>query len=77
MNRPTYTHIVFCFCLLAIGAGGVLAESQTARSGSEQGTMLDVGRDNPFAEIATQKKAPLPRVLPASQVGEGLPELFL
>ena len=79
MSKPKYAKIIFCCILLTIGVwhGHGQAQSQPAQPKSEQSSTLDVGRDNPFAEIPREKKTIPQEALRSSQSDEESPELFL
>jgi len=74
------TRILFCICLLTIGVLEASAPSAPAQSNSAQNSILDVGRENPFAAIPRQIK-PIPQSATgtelSSQLDQETPELFL
>ena len=78
MNRPRYSKILLCICLLTVGVLKAQAPSGPSQSDSAQSSILDVGRENPFATIPRNKK-PTPQVILASPqtVQEILPVLYL
>jgi len=77
MGKQKYAKITFCCIVLTIGVWHGLAQSQPAQPESKQSSTLDVGRDNPFAEIPREKKSTPQDVSRSSQSDDESPELFL
>jgi type II secretory pathway component GspD/PulD (secretin) len=75
MNKSKYAKILLCICLLAV----VMLKALPAQSNSAQISMMDVGRDNPFAAIPRNEKITIPQKVTQipSTVLEEVPVLFL
>jgi len=75
MNRSKYAKILLCACLLAV----VMLKAQSAQSNSAQISIMDVGRDNPFAALPRNEKITIPQKVtqtPSIELEE-VPVLFL
>ncbi|MHC4394201.1 MAG: secretin N-terminal domain-containing protein [Planctomycetota bacterium] len=74
MNRPEYTKIIFCFCVLTIVLWHIGLQPQPA--GAAPSTTQAVGRDNPFAKLP-KKKTTSKKVSQSSQSNEKTAEFAL
>ncbi|UCG60183.1 MAG: hypothetical protein JSU70_11790 [Phycisphaerales bacterium] len=79
MSSPRYARMVFACATLAVGLASGWAQSSPGQPGPEDGSVLDVGRANPFAAILrttqpTARRLSQQTPLPAT---EEVPELFL
>ncbi len=75
MNRSKYAKILLCVCLLAV----VMLKARSAQSNSAQISIMDVGRDNPFAALPRNEKITIPQKVtqtPSIELEE-VPVLFL
>jgi len=75
MNRSKYAKILLCACLLAV----VMLKAQSAQSNSAQISIMDVGRDDPFAALPRNEKITIPQKVtqtPSIELEE-VPVLFL
>jgi len=75
MSRSKCAKILLCVCLLAV----VMLKAQSAQSNSAQISIMDVGRDNPFAAIPRNEKITIPQKVtqtPSIELEE-VPVLFL
>jgi len=75
MNRSKYAKILLCACLLAV----VMLKARSAQSNSAQISIMDVGRDDPFAALPRNEKITIPQKVtqtPSIELEE-VPVLFL
>lgn len=75
MNKSKYAKILLCVCLSAV----VVLKARSAQSNSAQISVMDVGRDNPFAAIPRNEKITTPQKIiqtPSVELEE-VPVLFL
>jgi len=77
MSKPKYAKIIICCVILTIGVWHGWTQAEPAQPKSKQSSTLDVGRDNPFAEIPKNKKAIPQKVYRSSESDEESPELFV
>ena len=72
MHKPKYIRIIFWCIILTVCIWYNVAKSQPARSSA-----LDVGRDNPFAEIPRKEKPVPQKMSRSSDLQEEPPELLV
>ena len=67
MNKSEFIRIVLCHIVLSFGVWHDEVRSQPIESKSEQSSIIDIGRDNPFAKILKKGESTI------KQVSQNLP----
>lgn len=77
MNEPKFAKIIFTCVILTIGILYVGVQPDSVQARSEPNSTLDVGRENPFADIPRPKTAVARIAVRSTEFEEESPELFV